>query len=417
MTLETDCAIVGGGIHGTYLANRLRAETDFDLDPEQLLLIDPHEQLLASFREKARACGMEALRSTFVHHLGTEAFGLERFAERTRREDELIATVDYPPRPSLELFLDFADELLDQSGLESVHEQAQVTGITNPDATNGLRLETTGGPIDATHCVLAIGHGGRYAVPDWARDWTDSGRITHVWDGFDSEETADRTIVVGGGITAAQLACDLTATHSVTLLSRHPLEWEVSEAAPPWINWHHIEQELHAYPPGSRERFEIIDRERNTATIPPYFYQRFSDRIADGSLTLEQGTVEAVSTGETWPVRLSLEHGKRLSADRVVLATGFEPVGGHPFVEQLTTELECVRGPRGLPVLDDTTLRWTRETGEPLPLYVTGALALGAVGPYAPNIPGARRGADRIIPAIAGADRSHRAKKIKTASD
>ena len=391
---ECSCAIVGGGIHGTYLAQRLLADTS--LDREDITIVDPNERLLASFRQKARACGMTTLRSTFVHHLGTEPFGLERFAEDTGRTDELVPTVDYPARPSLELFLDYADHLIDRKDLDAVHQQATVGSIQSRHDAPGVRLETTMGPIDARTCVLAIGHGDRYRLPAWARA---TAGVEHVWDGFDPNADVDRTIVVGGGITAGQLACALSETQSVTILSRHPIEWEVVEATPPWINWSHIEETLHAHPPGSTDRLAVIDDARHTATIPPYFYDTFDDRLADGSLTIQQGEIESARVTED-TVRLDIDDNSRSIADRVVLATGFEPVFDHPFVERIADDLGLARGARGMPILDDETLAWERANGETTPLYVTGALALGTVGPYAPNIPGARRAADRITDAI-----------------
>ena len=393
-TRKFGCTIVGGGIHGTYLAQRLLDETQFDRD--DVLIVDPHDRLLASFREKAKACGMEALRSTFVHHIGTEPFGLESFAEANDREDELVPTVDYPPRPSLDLFLDYSEYVIERKDLASLHRRATVDAVQERSDGAGLRLETTAGSIETDHCVLAIGHGGRYRQPDWT---TDLDRVEHVWDGFDPDASVDRTIVVGGGITAAQLACDLSKTQSVSLLSRHPFEWEVSEADPPWINWSHIEDNLHGHPPGSSDRLEVISAARNTGTIPPYRYQEFEDRIDEGALTLAQGAVDSAVV-EDGSVRLSLDHGLELRGDRVVLATGFEPVFDHPFVDQIADGLELARGYRGMPVLDDDTLAWQGEDGRPVPLYVSGALALGSVGPYAPNVPGARRAGDRITAAI-----------------
>ncbi|WP_293033056.1 FAD/NAD(P)-binding protein [Natronococcus sp.] len=402
-TRKFGCTIVGGGIHGTYLAQRLLEDSPFDRS--DILIVDPHDRLLASFREKARACSMEALRSTFVHHVGTEPFGLESFAEANDREDELVSTVDYPPRPSLDLFLDYADYVIDRKDLGSLHRRAAVDTIYELPGETGLRLETTVGPIDTDHCVLAIGHGGRYRWPDWAAGLDG---VEHVWEGFDPDASANRTIVVGGGITAAQLACELSETESVALLSRHPLEWEVSEADPPWINWSHIEEHLHEHLPGSSDRFEVISDARNAATVPPYLYQEFENRIDEGELTLAQGAVGS-ATVEDGSVRLSLDHGLQLLGDRVVLATGFEPVFDHPFVDRIGDELELPRGYRGMPVLDDETLAWQCEDGRSVPLYVSGALALGTVGPYAPNIPGARRAGDRIATAIARRLRGSRA--------
>jgi len=402
---ELECVIVGGGVHGTHLAGRLIE--DAGLDRRAIAIVDPNDRLLASFRRKANACGMDALRSTYVQHVGTEPFGLESFAEATGREDELRPTVDYPDRPSLDLFLDHAGRVIDSNSLDSLHRQATVERIERR-SDGGVRLTTSAGRIDAATCVLAIGHGGGFRVPDWARGVNG---VDHVWSGFDTEADADRTVVVGGGITAVQLACTLSGRESagkrepmakresVTMVSRHPLEWEVSEADPPWLNWNHIERELHCHPRASKGRLDAAREARHSATVPPYLYDSLDARIDEGRLRLLEGDIEtATATGDG--VTLGLRDGNEIDADRVVCATGFEPVFRHPFVDRLAADLDLARGHRGLPMLDDTTLAWETTDGESLPLYVSGALALGVVGPYAPNVPGAKRAADRITQAI-----------------
>lgn len=386
-----DCVIVGGGIHGTYIANALSEK--LGLDPKSLLLVDPNDRLLASFREKARACQMPALRSSYVQHLGLEPFALERFAAEQNRENELVSTVDYPPRPSLELFLNHADRVIADNDLHAVHRQAHVEGIAERPGERGYRLETSDGPLETTTCILAIGQGDRYRYPEWA---TGIDAIEHVWDGFDPAAEVDQTIVVGGGTTAGRLACELTETQSVRLLARHALEWETAEADSPWVTWRHIEKELHEQPPGSKARYEIASAAKHTATMPPYLYHELHHNLDAGQLGLEPGDVEAANSLEDG-VELHLDRGAVLTADRVVLATGFEPVCDHPFVERVATTLGLERDYRGMPVLDDETLAWQTTDGAPTGLFVSGALALGTVGPFAGNLPGARRAAERIL--------------------
>ena len=389
------CVIVGGGVHGIYCCQRLLEDTA--LTRSEIAIVDPHDRLLASFRRKARACGMEALRSTFVQHVGTEPFGLESFAEADDREDEFHATVDYPDRPSLELFLDHADHVIDSKDLDALHIETAVDRIQERDA-DGFRLTTPEGRIDAHTCVLAIGHGDRYRIPDWAGG-VDG--VDHVWNGFDPERWVDETIIVGGGITAAQLAGSLD-DQRVMMVPRHPLRWEVSEAEPPWVNSDHIARELHCQRAASNARRESRREGSYAATIPPHLYDCLDSRVADGRLRILQGEVDSASNTDNH-VRLTLEDGLQLAADRVVLATGFEPAYQHPFVDRVATAMDLARGYAGLPLLDDDTLAWQAADGQSRPLYISGALAVGAVGPYSSNIPGARRAADRIAPAVEAA--------------
>lgn len=402
------CAIVGGGVHGVYLANRLLETTP--LTPSEVAIFDPNEQLLASFRTLADACGMEALRSSYVHHVGTDPFSLESYAEATDREAALVDTVDYPERPTRSLFLDHADHVIERNGIDELHRQVAVTdfsysGDCTTDSHRPVLLSTEQGQFEAETCILAVGHLGQYSVPEWA---TGVDRIEHVWGTYDRANRSRQTIVVGGGITAGQLATsiagrkltdDADGVERVRLLTRSSIEWETTEAPPPWLNWDRIERALHQYPPGSKERYELVQRIRNDGTMPPYLYDRLDSCRSEGTLTLVEGDVtEARTTDDR--VELSLDRGDHLLADRVVLATGFDRPFDTPFIDRIADSLSLVRGTVGMPVLSDKTLAWQRTSGESAPLYVTGALALCTVGPFAPNIVGARRSGDRILPAI-----------------
>ena len=413
-----DCLVIGGGIHGTYIARELTQRDS----GTRIGIVDPNPRLLDSFRTKAQACGMTALRSSFVNHLGGEPFQLEHFAGGEDREDELVPTVDYPERPTLSLFLDHAEHVIKRSGLSEKHIQATVKCI-QPRQDGGFTVETTDDDLQAATCVLAIGHGGRYTYPEWTTTLPADAPVSHVWedekngilpetdagsddDATDEHATDDHTIVVGGGITGVQLACALATDHLVTLLTRHPLTWETAEADPPWLNWSHIESELHCHPPGSAERLSVVDDARYDASVPPALYEPLREHIDEGRLEIEQGTVESATTtdddaGAKEPsLTLTLERGRTLHAERAVLATGFENIFEHPFVDQLETGLGLARGADGMPLLGDETLAWEYADGSESRLFVTGALARGTVGPYAPNIPGARRASERICEAI-----------------
>ncbi len=417
-----DCAIVGGGIHGTHLAVRLLA--DGTVERDDLVIIDPYPDLLDAFRLRCRACGTETLRSATVHHVGPDAFGLERFAVDHGREDELVSTVDYPDRPSLDLFIDHARHVVERHGLARRHRRATV-GRVSCRTDGSYRIETDDGALRARNCVLALGHGGRLRQPAWAEDVAGA---THVWEGLGPDRSergagpatsgvapsprrGRHTLVVGGGITAAQLAATLFPEERVTLCTRHPLEWKVAEAAPAWVTWRHVEAELHARPPGSADRLRLVKRARNDATVPPWLYGSFEEALRDGRLAIEQGTVRTAADRKDG-VELGLEHGRRLPADRILLATGLQPEFDVPILDRIATTLGLQRGARGVPVLDDATLAWRRsgadESAVRSSVYVSGAFAAASVGPYAGNLPGARRAAERIRDALANATTSTR---------
>jgi len=386
--------IVGGGIHGICLANHVLSASEFTHD--DVRIVDPNEELLASFESKARACRMESLRSTFVHHIGTDPFSLASFAEGRGRTGELLDTEDYPARPTLDLFLDHTRWVIDHNGIGNCHQQASVRGLCERQDT--LVVETDNGTLETRHVVLAVGLGSGPNYPTWAESLTDDPALTHVWDdGFDPEAPSrySETVVVGGGITAAQVACELGDSSDVTLLSRHELETATTEADPHWINWPHIEEHLHTLPPGSAMRRNRVRAARNDATIPPYVQRRLTDARERGRIDVRRGEIPCAYSDENG-LLLRLDDGRTVSNARVVLATGLDPVSDHPLVASVAERLSLERGVEGYPVLDDETLAWRRQEGGDSNVFVSGALAELTVGPLARNIVGARRVAQRL---------------------
>lgn len=396
-----DFVIIGGGVHGTYVASQLLQGTSVEHD--SIRIVDPNPVLLESFARKARRCGMEALRSTFVHHIATKPFSLRDYAEEHEREDEIIATENHPERPSLALFVDHARSVVDRHELSSVHRRARVLDVTDEDDL--LRVETEEGSLLTRRCVLAIGSGGQLSWPEWATPGDPS--VWHVWQsGFDPNAFVDdQVIVVGGGITAAQVACQLATRTSVTLLSRHPLRESLIEASPRWINWRYMGKHLHTLPAGSRKRHERVCEARNDGTIPPYVMERLAELRDHDELVIKQGEITDVVQDERGQT-VRFRDGSTRSGVQVVLATGFESPYSHPLVQQIGAELELETGYRGMPVLDDDTLEWRQENSGRSGVFVTGVLAQGTVGPLARNIIGARRAAERIIEAQPSSDRT-----------
>ncbi len=382
--------VVGAGIHGTYLAREL---LDTGVEADEILLVDRSGSFLGSFERKARACGMDTLRSTFVQHVGPDPFGLETFAEGRGRNEELHSTPDHPPRPSLELFIDHTEHVIDRFDLEALLVEREVTGIDREN--DRFAVETTDGVVSAHNVVLAIGPGDRYRRPSWA---SNTPKIEHVWDVDDPPEAridpGEHVWVIGGGVTAGQFVTSVSdVAGSVTLCVRESIEESTTEADPRWINWRHIERELHSFPPGSQARYERVREARNEGTMPSYLSREVRETSSVG---IRRGEI-AAANDLGGPVSLFGDAGRIGAADRVFLATGFEPVYERPLVGAIADSLGLERGYRGVPVLDDETMAWRRHDGDPSSLFVTGRLAECTAGPLAGNIHGARRAAERIV--------------------
>ncbi len=385
-----DWLVVGAGIHGTYIAREL---LESGIERERVALLDRSGEFLGAFKRKARACGMDALRSTFVQHVGPDPFGLETFAEGRGRGDELRPTPNHPPRPSLALFLDHAEHVIERSDLGRLLRERTVTGIEY--AAEGYAVGTDDGTVRARNVVLAVGPGDRYRRPDWA---SNADGIEHVWDADERPErrikSDERVCVIGGGVTAGQFATSVADTAGEVLLRvREPIEESTTEADPRWINWRHIERQLHSLPPGSKARYERVQEARNGGTMPTYLARKVREAA---NVRVRRGEVMTASAGEGRHSVLS-EDGGIDRVDRIVLATGFRPVYDRPLVGAIADSLGLERGYRGVPVLEDTTMAWRRHDGRHSRLFVTGALAACTAGPLAGNIHGARRAADRIV--------------------
>ncbi|ELZ88996.1 hypothetical protein C453_00770 [Haloferax elongans ATCC BAA-1513] len=389
-----DYVIVGGGVHGTHLALRLLTKTD--LTHEDIALLEPGGELLGAFRRQCRQCGMEALRSPFVHHVGVDPFSLRDFARARGRMGELLHSETGGDRPTVDLFFDHADWVIERHDLDSLIEPIAATGVQKERDT--LVVQTTNRPLRTDRCVLAVGHGGAYTRPEWATDLPVDAPVTHVWDDeFDPEAVGDEAVgIVGGGITAAQLATSLgRPEREVTVLTRSPLRVNQLEADSHWMHPSGPES-LDSYSPGSKERYDAIREARYDGTIPPYLIRRFRQCIDRDPVEVCQTEIdEATWTGG--PIVANCTDGTAWCFDRIILATGFEDPYGNPLFRSVADSLALETGYRGMPVLDEESLAWRRSTGDFSRVHVTGVAAESILGPFARNIIGARRAGERLV--------------------
>lgn len=391
---DRSVTIVGGGVHGVHLAIRL---LDADVvDHDDLWIVEP-SGLLGGFRRKCRQCGVETLRSPFVHHVARDPFSLRDFARGQGREGELYESDTGGDRPSTELFFDHADWVIDRYDLERSVVEARATGIS--DRGEAVTVETTAGRIESGWCLLAVGYGGTTSIPQWANDLPADAPVSHVWDPAFSREAIGETEhvgVVGGGITAAQLAATLARpSRTVTLFARSPFRVESLEASTEWMHFSGVVDELHDLPPASRQRQRRVEGARNDGAIPPYVFDRLRQSLRRSCVGLERSEITtATEAGGTLVV--TCEDGSALCLDRLLCATGF----GRPYdcaLFRSLAETSLQTGYAGAPVLDDETLCWRRTDGSRSRILVSGAAAEQVLGPFARNIIGARRAGGLIV--------------------
>lgn len=389
---QFDWIIVGGGIHGVHLAVRLLAEAG--VERGRLRIVDPAPRLLESWRRCTTNTGMRYLRSPAVHHLDVEPYSLFRFSGLDRVERELSELFTPPySRPSLELFTDHTNDIVERYRLHELLVTDWVTHLSPGEDGVTVTLRD-GGALRSARVLLAMGAAHQPRWPDDARAARDAGgMVHHLFDpGYCLDPAAwpARVAVLGGGITAAQAALRLAdGARSVHLASRHGVREHQFDSDPGWIgpkylrHYHQIEDPEH--------RREVIGRARHKGSMPPDVRAALSAGVSEGRIQRHVGPTSLRCAGSELVVGVG---DTELPVDAVLLATGFS--GRRPggaLVDRLVAEHGLRCAPCGYPLVD-AHLRWHPR------IFVTGPLAELEIGPVARNIVGARKAAERIVPAV-----------------
>lgn len=387
MNRTLDWLIIGGGIQGVHIAARLIA--DAGVSAEQLRIVDPGARLLERWRCCTATTGMKHLRSPAVHHLDLSPWSLRQFAGRRAKQSPSLFAAPYD-RPSLSLFNAHCDEVIETFRLNELHIRAHAIECSVECESTTIKL-STGGDLRARNVVLAIGAGDQATWPDWAP--RNDPRIQHVFapdfDGWPSKEEV--TAIVGGGISAGQIALRLTQDgHRVHLIARHALRQHQFDSDPGWLGPKHMSF-FHRQRDPDRRR-ELISAARHKGSVPPDLHSDLQRAIRCEQLAWHQGEVVHAER-DTRVLTLQLASGDKVHADRLLLATGFLPHRpGGELVDKLVQSAALPCASCGYPIVD-TALRWHAR------IFVAGPLAELELGPVARNIAGARRAADRIIDA------------------
>ncbi|MCP4836972.1 MAG: SidA/IucD/PvdA family monooxygenase [Phycisphaera sp.] len=386
-TMDLDWLIIGGGIHGVHIATRLI--TDADISADAVRIIDPGHRLLERWHDCTATTGMTHLRSPSVHHLDVDPLALQRFAGRRKARSGGLFAAPFE-RPSLALFNDHCEKITERLGLEDLHIRSKAIACT-PDG-DGIRVRLSDGRIiDARNIVLAVGAGDQPEWPEWAP--RRHPRIHHVFEnGFSAwPSTPESVLVIGGGISAGQVALRLmTEGHQVSLVSRHALRTHQFDSDPGWLGPRYT-AEFQQEPDLERRRAAIA-RARHRGSVPPDVGRSIKRAIIRKRIDWHQGHVTGI---EDHPdgISIKIDPDSDLIVDRILLATGFSRHRpGGTMVDDLiaSASLPCARC--GYPIVDPS-LRW--HPG----VYVSGPLAELELGPVSRNIAGARRAADRIAAA------------------
>ncbi|TPV92906.1 MAG: hypothetical protein B7733_23390 [Myxococcales bacterium FL481] len=380
-----DWLIIGGGLHGVHLAARLLGEAQ--VSPQRLRIVDPGARLLARWRSATATTGMTHLRSPSVHHLDLSPWSLRRFAGQSPRGGPRSFAPPYD-RPALVLFNAHCDQVVADFELSALHVRARASACSIGPKSAGVEL-SNGTKLETRNVVLAIGASEQPAWPDWAP--RGRSEVQHVFmsefDGWPS--SPETVVVVGGGISASQVALRLIKEgHEVHLVSRHALRQHQFDSDPGWLGPRFMTG-FRREPDLDRRR-AMIAAARHRGSVPPDVRRTLRRALARKPLHWHESEVASLDL-QPEGLELRLGDGARLQAQRLLLATGFDSRRpGGSMVDALIESASLPCASCGYPLVD-TSLRWHPR------VWVAGPLAELELGPTARNIAGARRAGDRLV--------------------
>ncbi|KAG6116270.1 hypothetical protein E4U13_001999 [Claviceps humidiphila] len=218
-----------------------------------------------------------------------------------------------------------------------------------------------------------------------------AGRSTHV-------------LIVGGGLTSAQLT-DLAIRKGVTKvwhIMRGPCRIKHFDVDLEWMGkYKNTEQARFWLADSDEERLEIFKAARGGGSFTPVFYKRLKKHVASGKLELHEKIslldckFEQTNEGDgTWTVETHPPLDMP-SFDYIYFATGVQTnVSNLPYLQTIQKKYP-INSFGGFPCVNED-LMWRKD----LPLYCVGRLSALQLGPAAPNIGGAKLGAERVAWAI-----------------
>jgi len=385
-----DWLIVGGGIHGTYLSLFLSQRKGIAAD--RVRVLDPYAQPLALWQHFTANTGMSYLRSSHAHNLHFDPFSLITFT-RTSAGQPLADFIEPYGRPSLALFNTHSQLLIERYKLEALRLTGRAQALHRQ--ADGWRVETESGNLDSKNVILAFGNTELPFWPVWAREARDAGmNIHHLFDpAYSRAMPQGETVVVGGGITAAQVATTLSleSPGRVTLLMRHQPRVFQFDSDLGWITHQYLDG-YHQETDYARRR-DMIRAARHRGSMPADVARELEHATQHGLLDLRIDEVKHVSLSNAESSKrmtLELVSGESLSADHIILATGFETNRpGGAWLDDAIHQYGLPRVADGFPRVD-SRLCWSPG------LFVSGTLAELEVGPVARNFIGVKLAAERI---------------------
>ena len=283
-------------------------------------------------------------------------------------------------------------------------DETYVSSIERRDGRFLLTLED-GREVESQAVVMAIGV---YYYANRPEQFTGlpAGLVSHSSDHRDFGRFKGRDVVViGGGQSAIEYAALLhEAGAAVQVVSRRPINWlgpdrsgarstlerivaPDASIAPGWDNWiwDHFPYLFYRFPQERKDSYNAI--------YPPGATDWLRSRVI-GKVTLRDGQTVANLAVEDGRIAATLSDGVQLSADHILLATGYTV-----DINKLTMIHPALRAEiktdRAIPILS----HWF-ETSV-LGLYFVGLTSLRAFGPLYRFVAGCGAAARRVASSVA----------------
>ncbi|KAH8885558.1 hypothetical protein GQ53DRAFT_828948 [Thozetella sp. PMI_491] len=419
-------------LFATYDIRHLRSHMLWHVDPgdRDSLLSKAYEQGRESELVEMKGCvGKELSKHTKKKRQGKFIGSKQDFQVSINERDRN----DYF-NPSQALFCDHCSGVVDRYQLgEGLIQRESLLDISY-GSVNGLSVNderlftvrTSKGTRLSRVVVLAVGPGNAPRIPRLLSSPPQLSKLGHeclpqACHSMHIREFPDITVskrvaaglqtnvlVIGGGLTSAQLS-DLALRKGVSKvwqLMRGPLRVKHFDVDLLWMGkFRNHEHSRFWQAESDEERLDLIKEARGGGSITPRFHKIVKQHIASGKLVLRENTTLVDATFEEDVRRLGTRGAWRIKSeppiedaplmDYIYFATGIQTdFRALPYLQTMLRDYP-IPGHGGFPCLNDD-LMWK----DGVPLFAAGRLAALRLGPAAPNLGGARLGAERISWAV-----------------
>lgn len=193
--------------------------------------------------------------------------------------------------------------------------------------------------------------------------------------------------IVGSGITAAHLSLKLLQQHhnrTIHLWLNKDFEIHDFDADPAWLGPKNMSPFLKMTT--MADRYQILMQEKHPGSMPHELYLRLKKHINNGSLIIHRAPIKRVDSIN----QMIITDDEKVNYQHILVATGFDRhFMTQPLIKQLVNNCHAPLNDCHYPCLNHE-LEWLPN------LYVTGCFADLELGPFARNIMGGRKAAERL---------------------